>query len=133
MSMSSYGDGVVRLVACAVLTRAKHTRCKGAPLGPQPFCNRATCDQPRAPHHGQTSKMFAAPHAGDKPRKQDLVLAPDADGRQRNVRTLDEKLVSRATVRRDRREAGERRGDRMGESGWEGIARRGGGPSGDGL
>ncbi|KAG2432029.1 hypothetical protein HYH02_013099 [Chlamydomonas schloesseri] len=35
---------------------------------------------------------------GDKPRKQDLVLAPDADGRQRNVRTLDEKLVARATV-----------------------------------
>ncbi|KAG2428963.1 hypothetical protein HXX76_011207 [Chlamydomonas incerta] len=35
---------------------------------------------------------------GDKPRRQDLVLAPDADGRQRNVRTLDEKLVTRATV-----------------------------------
>ncbi|KXZ46948.1 hypothetical protein GPECTOR_39g442 [Gonium pectorale] len=35
---------------------------------------------------------------GDKPRKQDLVLAPDANGRQRNVRTLDEQLVPRSAV-----------------------------------
>jgi hypothetical protein len=34
---------------------------------------------------------------GDKPvvRPEDLVLAPDADGRQRHVRKLDEKLVKR--------------------------------------
>lgn len=35
---------------------------------------------------------------GDKPKRTDLVLAPDADGRQRNVRKLDEKLVPRAQV-----------------------------------
>ncbi|EFJ51408.1 hypothetical protein VOLCADRAFT_87660 [Volvox carteri f. nagariensis] len=35
---------------------------------------------------------------GEKPQRQDLVLAPDADGRQRNIRKLDEQLVARSTV-----------------------------------
>jgi len=36
-------------------------------------------------------------YAGDKPtiNRSDLVLPPDADGRQRHIRTLDEKLVHR--------------------------------------
>lgn len=36
--------------------------------------------------------------AGDKPARADMVLAPDTDGRQRNVRKLDEKLVLRKDV-----------------------------------
>ncbi|MEW5300633.1 MAG: hypothetical protein WDW36_003548 [Sanguina aurantia] len=35
---------------------------------------------------------------GDKPARADMVLAPEADGRQRNVRKLDEKLVLRKDV-----------------------------------
>ena len=33
-----------------------------------------------------------------KPRQEELVLAPDADGRVRHMKTLDEKLVPRAQV-----------------------------------
>ena len=40
--------------------------------------------------------------AGDKPisstRREDMVLAPDANGRQRHIRSLDEKLVHRNEV-----------------------------------
>eukprot|EP00983_Pelagomonas_calceolata_P079802 1154872-Pelagomonas_calceolata.AAC.1 len=38
--------------------------------------------------------------AGDKPEvsRADLVLPPDAEGRQRHIRTLDEKLVHRSEV-----------------------------------
>lgn len=35
---------------------------------------------------------------GDRPARQDLVLAPDADGRQRHVRRLDEELVLRSAL-----------------------------------
>lgn len=37
---------------------------------------------------------------GDKvePRPEEMVLPPDADGRQRHLRKLDEKLVHRSTL-----------------------------------
>ena len=41
---------------------------------------------------------LAVAPSGDAPetvRREELVLAPDADGRQRHVRKLDEKLVKR--------------------------------------
>ncbi|GIL62553.1 hypothetical protein Vafri_16641, partial [Volvox africanus] len=53
-------------------------------LGAQPLALKADTSKP--------VKM------GDKAQRQDLVLAPDADGRQRNVRKLDEQLVARSTV-----------------------------------
>lgn len=60
----------------------------------RPFCPLTPCRSSRAPLCG----LCPLP-PGDKPRRQDLVLAPDADGRQRNIRKLDEQLVERSKVR----------------------------------
>ena len=52
---------------------------------------------------GPSSKPKGPRKMGDAPidqqvRREDLVLAPDADGRQRHVRKLDEKLVKREDI-----------------------------------
>lgn len=52
---------------------------------------------------GPISKPKGPRKMGDAPidqqtRREDLVLAPDADGRQRHVRKLDEKLVKREDI-----------------------------------
>jgi hypothetical protein len=58
-------------------------------------CSRCAPCLPGVGHNVIPSLLPTFP--GDKPatRPEDLVLAPDADGRQRHVRKLDEKLVKR--------------------------------------